>query len=502
MTLSLEPEGCKGSCAVATMQNLIRLGVLCGVITVTGLTACGSDDDKVALRGDGGAAGEGDAGSSPAGQGGDGLSVGSPLGGEPNGGVKGTPSAGAGASGGEGGGGGLEPRVPGRGAVQIAVGASAICVLLDSGAVRCWGVSSVGQLGHADHEQIGDDETPFNAADVDVGGKVTQVVAGQAHVCALLETGAVRCWGAAPYLGYGNSDDIGDDEAPAIAGDVDVGGKVIQLAASERHTCALLLGGTVRCWGWGGWGELGYGDTKNIGDDETPASVGDVDVGGTVTQIAAGSEMTCALLSTGAVRCWGVGGSGGLGYGNQFDIGDDETPASAGDVSVGGKVTQIAAGSSHACALLSTGNVRCWGEANDGRLGYGNTFRIGDDETPASAGDLDIGGKVSAVAVGGSHNCALLVGGNVRCWGAWNYGSLGYGNTDNIGDDETPASAGDVDVGGTVMQLAASADRTCALLTNGAVRCWGDGVLSILGYANGKSIGDDETPASAGDVLY
>ena len=442
-----------------------------------------------------------------AGQGGD-ESSSSHAGGEANGGARTTPEGGAGAFGGDQGGQGAGPsaRVAGRGAVQIAVGTSAACVLLDNGAVRCWGGSNGGQLGQANYESIGDDEIPFEASDVDVGGKATQIVAGASHVCALLENGAVRCWGVAAELGYGNSNNIGDDETPASAGDVDVGGKAIQLAASEQHTCALLVGGSVRCWGWGGYGELGYGNTENIGDDETPASAGDVDVGGAVTQIAAGPEMTCALLSTGAVRCWGIGGTGGLGYGNQADIGDDETPASAGDVSVGETVTQIAAGAGHACALLSTGNVRCWGEANDGRIGYGNTVRIGDNETPASAGDLDIGGKVQALALGGVHSCALLVGGSVRCWGAWNYGSLGYGNTDNVGDDETPAMAGDVDVGGPVKQIAAGGDRTCALLTNGAVRCWGAGVLSILGYPddypNLQNIGDDETPASAGDVLY
>ncbi|RYZ07800.1 MAG: hypothetical protein EOO73_10740 [Myxococcales bacterium] len=496
------------------LPTLIKLGALCVALTITALTACGSDDGKIVLPGEGGAAGEGGAGLgggggadlSPAGQGGDETSS-IPLGGDATGGAETTPSGGAGASdGGQGAGGAGGARVAGRGAVQIAVGTSAACVLLDTGVVRCWGGSGGGQLGQGNYESIGDDESPFEGSDIDVGGKATQVVAGGAHVCALLENGAVRCWGVAAELGYGNSNNIGDTETPASAGDVDVGGKVIQLAASEQHTCALLVGGTVRCWGWGGYGELGYGNTDNIGDDETPASAGDVDVGGKVAQIATGSEMSCALLSTGALRCWGLGGTGGLGYGNQLDIGDNETPASAGDVDVGGTVMQIAAGSSHACVLLSTGNVRCWGEAHDGRIGYGNTVRIGDDETPASAGDLDIGGKVQALALGGAHSCALLVDGKVRCWGAWNFGSLGYGNTDNVGDDETPAMAGNVDVGGPVKQLAAGGDRTCALLTNGAVRCWGAGVLSILGYPDAypllENIGDDETPASAGDILY
>jgi alpha-tubulin suppressor-like RCC1 family protein len=223
-----------------------------------------------------------------------------------------------------------------------------------------------------------------------VGGAVTQLAAGGHHTCAVLSTGAVRCWGRGQYgqLGYGNTSNIGDDETPAMAGDVDVGGVVEQLAGGQVHTCALLDTGAVRCWGYGLYGELGYGNTSRIGDNETPASAGDVDVGGTVTQLAAGSMHVCALLDTGAVRCWGNAAAGKLGYGNLRSIGDNETPATAGDVDVGGPVVRLAAGELHTCAVLSTGAVRCWGSGWQGRLGYGNTNNIGDNETPASAGDV------------------------------------------------------------------------------------------------------------------
>ncbi|MBC8292718.1 MAG: hypothetical protein H8E45_06075, partial [Proteobacteria bacterium] len=81
----------------------------------------------------------------------------------------------------------------------------------------------------------------------------------------------------------------------------------------------------------------------------------------------------------------------------------------------------------------------------------------------------------AAVAVGGYHTCATLDSGIVRCWGYGSSGQLGYGNTDSIGDNEDPVSAGDVNVGGTVVQLAAGLNHTCALLDSGAVRCWGRG---------------------------
>jgi alpha-tubulin suppressor-like RCC1 family protein len=282
---------------------------------------------------------------------------------------------------------------------------------------------------------------------VNVGGTVTQIAAGAIHTCALLDTGAVRCWGDGFHgmLGYGNQNAIGDNEAPASAGDVNVGGTVVQITAGNQHTCALLDTGAVRCWGWGNYGQLGHASTSNIGDYFAPAGYGDVDVGGTVTQVVAGGNHTCALLETGAVRCWGQGFRGALGYGNANNIGDTEHPASAGDVNVGGIAVKLAAGSDHTCALLDTGAVRCWGWGVFGELGYGNETTIGDNETPASAGDVDVGGVVTHIAAGALHTCAALDTGAIRCWGSDYHGQLGYGSPpSDIGDDEAPATAGDV----------------------------------------------------------
>ncbi|QQR91444.1 MAG: hypothetical protein IPJ88_06870 [Myxococcales bacterium] len=384
---------------------------------------------------------------------------------------------------------------------QLVSGSGHVCVLLSSGNVRCWGQGLSGRLGYGNLNNIGDDETPASAGDVDVGGTVIQITAGGAHTCALLDTGNVRCWGYAAQgqLGYANSQDIGDNELPASAGDVNVGGTVVQISAGRFHTCARLDTGAVRCWGEGNFGQLGYGNTARIGDNETPASAGDVDVGGTVSEISAGSSNTCARLSTGTVRCWGYGASGSLGYGNTNNIGDNETPAFAGDVTVGTTVSQVVVGQ-YTCVVTSSNSVRCWGASGLGQLGYPGATLIGDDETPASVGDVTVGSSVTEVRAGLYHTCAVTTTGTVRCWGRGNVGQLGYGNTNNIGDDETPASAGDVNVGGTVTQVAVGGLSSCVLLDTGNVRCWGDGSLGTLGYGNTNTLGDDETPASAGDV--
>src|SRR5690606_38386502 len=122
-----------------------------------------------------------------------------------------------------------------------------------------------------------------------------------------------------------------------------------QITAGVYHTCALLSSGAVRCWGSSTFGQLGYGNTNTIGDNELPSSVGPVSVGGTVEKIVAGGFHTCALLTTGDLRCWGANESGQLGYGHTNPIGDNELPSSVGPVHTGAPVGSIAAGESHTC---------------------------------------------------------------------------------------------------------------------------------------------------------
>jgi alpha-tubulin suppressor-like RCC1 family protein len=384
---------------------------------------------------------------------------------------------------------------------HVAAGGSHTCVLLDTMTVRCWGAGGFGRLGYADTMTIGDDESAGVAGDIELGGAAVSLAAGQDHACALLANGSVRCWGRGGLgqLGYGTTENIGDGETPSTAGDVPIGATVTQVAAGRDHTCALIETGAVRCWGLGTLGRLGYGNTSTIGDTETPATAGDVVVGGIVTQIAAGDGHTCALLSTGNVRCWGNNAFGELGYPGTGDIGDDELPSAAGDVDVGGIVSQVSAGGNHTCARLETGTIRCWGAGNLGSLGYGNKNNIGDNETPASAGDVPaLGGIATEVAAGESHTCARFDTGATKCWGFGRDGRLGYGNEDWIGDDEPPLGA--VDVGGPVEQVSAGYAHTCATLDGGSVRCWGYGQYGQLGYGNVENIGDDETPSSVGDV--
>jgi alpha-tubulin suppressor-like RCC1 family protein len=299
--------------------------------------------------------------------------------------------------------------------VQLAALESFSCALLDGGTVRCWGSNTDGALGYPVTQPpgsgtvdplliVGDDETPADVGDVELGGTAVQISAGGHHACAVLDDGNVRCWGQGDsgQLGQGSVEDIGDQETPATFPPVSVGAAAVQVAAGGSHTCVLLQGGTVRCWGRSNEGQLGYGTINFNGDalagneaGESPAELGDVDVGGTVVQIVAGGQHTCALLEGGAVRCWGAGFRGQLGHSSTDNIGDNETPSGVSAVELGAPAVKISAGGFHTCALLDTGNVRCWGYNQAGQLGYGSEDTIGDTEVPASAGDVPLGVSLS-----------------------------------------------------------------------------------------------------------
>ncbi|MDQ6803548.1 MAG: hypothetical protein M3065_00980, partial [Actinomycetota bacterium] len=392
---------------------------------------------------------------------------------------------------------------------QLDVGANHSCAVLDDGRLRCWGFGTDGQLGYGNTTAIGDNETPGSVGPVNFGTGRTAIAisAGDVHTCALLNDGSVHCWGfgANGRLGYGNTANVND---AASAGPVELGTNrtATAIAAGGGHTCAVLDNGTVRCWGFGTSGALGYGNTNTIGDNETPGMAGPVDLGPgrKAVAVTAGAVHTCVLLEDGNVLCWGEGGNGRLGYGNQTSIGDDEpvstvvTPVNFGS---GRTAVAISAGGSHTCAVLNDGTVRCWGFGGNGQLGYGNTATI---ESPGAAGPvpLGLGATATAISAGQVHTCARLGDGNVRCWGDGGNGRLGYANTDRIGDDETPDAIEPVNLGfgRTAVAISAGQSHTCARLDNASVRCWGYGGNGRLGYCSETSIGDDEVPGATGPV--
>jgi hypothetical protein len=210
-----------------------------------------------------------------------------------------------------------------------------------------------------------------------------------------------------------------------------------------QHSCALLSGGTVRCWGYNGNGELGIGTTT--GPNNTPAAA----VSGLsgVTAISSGDhDHTCALLSGGTVECWGYNGYG--------ELGTNTTTSSSTPVAVSGLsgIVAIGARAYHSCAVSSSRAVQCWGDNSNGELGNGTTTN---SSTPVQASAV-----AGAVAVHGGirYTCALLSTGPVECWGLNTSGQLGNGTTTNssIAVQAMNLAQGSPQLNGYVSLLAAS----------------------------------------------
>ncbi|ACL23604.1 RCC1 domain-containing protein [Chloroflexus aggregans] len=335
----------------------------------------------------------------------------------------------------------------------IAAGDAHTCARMSSGEVWCWGGNNYGQLGDGSYT---DSSTPVAVSGLPSG--VTAIAAGGVHTCALTGSGGVRCWGANYSGQLGNGLTFGRSTPGAVSG---LPSGVTAIAAGDYHTCALTGSGGVWCWGGNYSGQLGDGTTTAR---STPVAVSGLPSG--VETIAAGDYHTCALMSSGGVRCWG--------HNDRGQLGDGTTTARSTPVAVSGLpsgVTAIAAGRLHTCARTSSGGVWCWGDNSDGQLGDGS---FTDSSTPVAVSGLASG--VETIAAGGWHTCALTGSGGVWCWGRNNSGQLGDGSTIY---HITPVAVSGLPSG--VTAIAAGGVHTCALTGSGGVWCWGGNFAGQLG---------------------
>jgi alpha-tubulin suppressor-like RCC1 family protein len=272
------------------------------------------------------------------------------------------------------------------------------------------------------------------------------------------------------------------------------------ITAGGAHTCAVTDTGSAKCWGWNYYGQLGVGTDEGpqvcaLAADEYPIACSTVPVtvsglSSGIKAIDAGYAHTCALTTTGGVKCWGYNAGGQLGNGT--DSGPDEcgqfpVPCSLTPVAVNGLdsgVTAIAVGWNHGCALMSTGGIECWGANSFGQLGDGTTT----DRSSPVAVELPDGVTATAIAAGGHHTCAVTSTGGIECWGMNRFGQLGNGTDtgpQKCGEDEDPCSKTPVSVqlpdGVTATSIAIGDESTCALDSAGGVQCWGFNDAGQLG---------------------
>jgi cysteine-rich repeat protein len=374
--------------------------------------------------------------------------------------------------------------------VGLSAGTGFTCALLGSGAVRCWGDNTYGQLGLADTDPH--IAFPYQIATVTFGEKATQIASGANHTCVALAGGGVRCWGR-NELGQLGQGDITARTGPAPL--ISFGSAVSVLSAGGNTTCVVLQNGEVHCWGSNSSGMLGLATTTQPSKTTAATALGAVSVGGTASTVAVGTTAVCATIASGAtVVCWGNNSFGQLGRGDMTTVGTTTTPAAAPAPATptlpsSRSAAVLASAYGHACARLDNGYLECWGDNAAGQLGLGlpgsgSTISIGDDEAPATNGVLQLTG-VSTVVAGGGSTCAKSITGGVRCWGENTKGQLGYGDITNKGGDSAtkPTALSDLTFGAgiTAQSLVLGTAHTCALLSNGEVRCWGQNQLGQLG---------------------
>ena len=296
---------------------------------------------------------------------------------------------------------------------------------------------------------------------------------------------------------------------------------VLKVVTGESQSCALLSNRRVKCWGQqlgaillgSDRGLLGDGvDNDGNPSDEMGTNLAYIDLGTEtgsntplrVKDLTAGLSHACVLLNNNKIKCWGLNTSGQLGIGPQCDsnnkcravdyvgyggdpiMGDDlpyvDLGTEAGS-STPLTAKAVMAGYNHTCAILNNDKVKCWGNNQFGQLGLGHTDHLGDgvnDEMGDNLSTVDLGTGLTAkgLAMGGAHSCVILNNNKAKCWGSNDRGQLGQGHGDDLGNEAGEMgdnlSAIELGTGLTVKSLSLGENHSCAILSNGKVKCWGN----------------------------
>jgi alpha-tubulin suppressor-like RCC1 family protein len=438
--------------------------------------------------------------------------------------------------------------------IDVATGTSHSCGRISDGAVFCWGSNSGGRLGN----NLTQSSSVPVKSQLPQGATARQIAAGLSHTCALLDSDDVMCWGNNAFgkLGDGtitqrlvptkviglrtapggvssSTADITHNSATVLSSfssidvsshrileygtdeflsgsthSVDLGhfGSIQHIATGPNHSCVVIAGGHVKCWGDNSDGALGTGDRTSH-----PQPVDVSELTGYVRLIAVGTSHTCAVMSTGSLKCWGDNSAGQLGDGTLLS----KTAPTDADIS---GVVDVALGEDFTCALKAGGEVWCWGTNTLGQLGRVSasssvpvTVSVDPDHSVVSvassasrtcavlsnatvkcwgkgiqgvASPGQFSSSVDGVSVADNHACAVLHNGSIQCWGDDSSGQLGDGDSDSSGQLTTST----LTTGERAIAVNVDSDASCALLVNGAVKCWGDGAVGITAFGTALDV--------------
>jgi alpha-tubulin suppressor-like RCC1 family protein len=367
----------------------------------------------------------------------------------------------------------------GQGLAQtIALGSHHGCLILTTGAVKCWGQNLYGQVGNGAADR---NEVIFPVAVSGIASGANMLSLGAAHSCAVVGNKG-KCWGEDDYGQLNDGSAKAPQPTPVFSA---IPTAISQVAAGAVHTCALASDG-IWCAGKSQHGETG---TITFYQDQ-PYKIPSL-AGANITGVASGTSHSCAIVS-GGVKCWGANDQGQLGLAN--DNGDHPVPYQT--IAANSGVQAIAAGANHTCAMVEDA-VRCWGANTHGQLGNGfaSGYIAMPDYIPLSG--------ITAVAAGGDHTCAL-VDTTMECWGRGDSGEIGVRNFDDV---YTPVHPNGLDfaVANTVKAIAAGVSSSCAVVSDannaGQARCWGSNEDAALGVF-ATDFQNTPNPVKANDTIF
>ena len=338
--------------------------------------------------------------------------------------------------------------VPTRRAVDVECGPFFSCAILEDGALMCWGENGQGQLGLGD---TGDRTEPARVAP---GTTWRAAALGVRHSCAIRSDGSLWCWGANDEAQLGLGDRLARGNLPL---QVEAASDWVAIAAGDKHSCGIRSGGALYCWGSNADGQIGLG--APVLRALAPTRVG-TEVGW--DGLDAGPQHTCAIRAAG-LSCWGSNNAGQLGVG--------DTAVRTVPTAVAGALSarRVSAGETHTCAVGWSGELYCWGQGSGGRLGTGG---VADELVPVPViGTIGWGqittGKRTSLGIDSSR--ALF----------------GFGNN-NEGELPTAGPLGSLVpipllAGESFLDVSAGEEHTCVLRADGTVGCSGANLSGQLG---------------------
>jgi alpha-tubulin suppressor-like RCC1 family protein len=301
-------------------------------------------------------------------------------------------------------------RVVGLAGVEITAGRNHTCARVSDGSLRCWGHRALGQLGDGaplHMTTIFKMPAPVPVASV---SEARTVASGDAHTCTIT-SGGTLCFGSNDFGQLGDGRTERQSAPTAVLGLVGP----VQLALGAAHGCARLEDRTLRCWGSNESGQLIGLPADRCGSYDCARRAIETGVGD-VAQVAAAGNRTCILATDGSVSCVGALTAG--------------TSYAREPVAIDA-VAEIALGSAHSCARREDGTVWCWGEADRGQLAniVAKACPRGSGSCSLEPLPVALPAAAKSIALGGDSSCALLTNGDVYCWGRNDHGQIGDGTT-------------------------------------------------------------------------